>query len=81
MAKCERCGNEHPELIGTNGVECCICKELHSCPKHKTCGRHSCLLVYRRRKRANFLRKSKDDAMRSLGLVKVKGCLGGTYWE
>jgi len=25
--------------------------------------------------------RAKDDAMRSLGLVKVKGALGGTYWE
>lgn len=26
-------------------------------------------------------RKEKDAAMKSLGLVKVKGALGGTYWE
>lgn len=26
-------------------------------------------------------RKMRDSAMRSLGLVKVKGALGGTYWE
>lgn len=25
--------------------------------------------------------KQRDAAMRSLGLVKVKGALGGTYWE
>ena len=29
--------------------------------------------------RAN--RKARDAAMRSLGLVKVRGALGGTYWE
>lgn len=26
-------------------------------------------------------KKAKEEAMRSLGLVKVKGALGGTYWE
>lgn len=26
-------------------------------------------------------RKSRDQAMRDLGLVKVRGALGGTYWE
>lgn len=25
--------------------------------------------------------RAKDDAMRSLGLVKVRGALGGVYWE
>jgi hypothetical protein len=26
-------------------------------------------------------RSERDAVMRSLGLVKVKGALGGTYWE
>jgi hypothetical protein len=26
-------------------------------------------------------RKARDEAMRSLGLVKVRGALGGVYWE
>lgn len=26
-------------------------------------------------------RKERDAIMRSFGLVKVKGALGGTYWE
>ncbi len=30
---------------------------------------------------SNLYRAQKDDAMRSLGLVKVKGAQGGTYWE
>ena len=33
----------------------------------------------RRRDREN--RRGRDDAMRSLGLTKVRGALGGTYWE
>jgi len=31
--------------------------------------------------RARQNRKAKDDVMRSLGLVKVRGALGGVYWE
>lgn len=33
------------------------------------------------RKQIRTLRKSRDNAMESLGLVKVRGALGGTYWE
>lgn len=29
----------------------------------------------------NKTRRDRDQAMRDLGLVKVKGGLGGTYWE
>lgn len=32
-------------------------------------------------RRRNLDRKNKDMVMRSLGLVKVRGALGGTYWE
>jgi hypothetical protein len=34
-----------------------------------------------RRVRRNTARRAKDDVMRSLGLVRVRGALGGTYWE
>jgi uncharacterized Zn finger protein (UPF0148 family) len=34
-----------------------------------------------RKKGAAKRRKERDEAMRSCGLVKVKGALGGTYWE
>ena len=29
----------------------------------------------------NLRRKDKDETMKDLGLTKVKGNLGGTYWE
>jgi hypothetical protein len=35
----------------------------------------------RKRAKVNLARRMRDDAMRSLGLVKVKGALGGVYWE
>lgn len=34
-----------------------------------------------RKARRNRLRKGRDDMLRSLGLKKVRGALGGTYWE
>ena len=34
-----------------------------------------------RQLRANMNRKAKNQAMRDLGLYKVRGVLGGTYWE
>ena len=33
------------------------------------------------RRRRNKARKEKDQAMRDLGLTKVRGALGGVYWE
>ena len=35
----------------------------------------------RKRRKTSLSRKQRDDVMRSLGLVKVRGALGGTYWE
>lgn len=32
-------------------------------------------------KKSARTRRDKDDALRSLGLVKVRGALGGVYWE
>jgi uncharacterized protein with NRDE domain len=31
--------------------------------------------------RASIARKERESIMRDCGLVKVKGALGGTYWE
>lgn len=33
------------------------------------------------RENANRRRRERDAAMRSLGLVRVRGAKGGTYWE
>ena len=35
------------------------------------------LAAFKRRE----VRRAKDALLRSMGLVKVKGALGGTYWE
>ena len=42
------------------------------------------LIVARKQKQSfnqSLARKERDQAMRDLGLTKVKGALGGTYWE
>jgi uncharacterized Zn finger protein (UPF0148 family) len=35
----------------------------------------------RKRARARANRKAREYALESCGLVKVRGALGGTYWE
>ena len=34
-----------------------------------------------KRRRHNNARKFRDQTMRDIGMVKVRGNLGGTYWE
>ena len=33
------------------------------------------------RRRLNKHRRERDQVMRDMGMVKVRGALGGTYWE
>lgn len=42
------------------------------------CSRHE---DSQRVSKAKRQRKVRDQVMRDLGLVKVRGALGGTYWE
>jgi hypothetical protein len=35
----------------------------------------------KRRRKRRMARKTREDALNSLGLTKVRGALGGTYWE
>ena len=34
-----------------------------------------------KKRRGRLSKKARESVLRSLGLVKVKGALGGTYWE
>jgi len=67
MKVCENCGNE----IYTKDGEglCRRCEDAE--------GDKKLLAKYRRTSK----RKAREEAMRSLGLVKVRGAMGGTYWE
>ena len=40
-----------------------------------------CTCDYAKRVKASDNRKARNEAYLSCGLVKVKGSLGGTYWE
>lgn len=38
-------------------------------------------LARRKTAKANINRRMREDVMRSCGLTKVRGAMGGTYWE
>ena len=65
MKVCNVCGNE---FYGVDGENTCA-----------TCEREARNKA--RRARANSNRKARESVLRDMGLVKVRGALGGTYWE
>lgn len=65
MKVCEKCGDEIATKDGENRCPACE-RGVRDAEK--------------RRKRTED-RKARDEAMRSLGLVKVRGAMGGMYWE
>ena len=61
------CQNCGIEISTKDGENLCTeCKNRNS-RKHRASARRR--------------RRERDDVMESLGLVKVRGALGGTYWE
>ena len=66
MKVCEDCGVEIYTKDGGN--KCPTCEDRAADGKKPA--------TQARRKRSGI-----DQAMRDLGLVKVRGVLGGTYWE
>ena len=66
MKVCENCGEE----IGTRDGDnlCARCDQAEGRTELK-------------RIRHNAMRQVRERVMRELGLVKVRGELGGTYWE
>jgi ribosome-binding protein aMBF1 (putative translation factor) len=67
MKVCEICGEEISTRDGEN--VCLSCEDAQDSKQKQKLARA----------RAN--RKANDAVLRSLGLVKVRGALGGTYWE
>ncbi len=53
------------------GDEICTRDGDNTCPKCKA------MPVQKRKER----KKAMEDALRSCGLTKVRGAMGGTYWE
>lgn len=65
MKFCEVCGDEISTKDGENR-----CDECEGNLKRK-----------RSKEARKQAREEREEALRSCGLVKVKGALGGTYWE
>ncbi len=67
MKFCENCGTEICTPDGDN--LCRVCEDLEDDKK----------ALARKRRSAN--KREREAALRSCGLVKVRGALGGVYWE
>lgn len=65
MKVCQNCGEEIGGRDGDN--YCANCNDAS--------------LQDKRKARARSNRKARESIMRSLGLTKVRGAMGGTYWE
>lgn len=65
MKVCDMCGDEIATKDGDN--RCQSCEQAENNRKKK--------------QRARLNRKMRDAAMESLGLKKVRGAMGGVYWE
>lgn len=65
MKTCETCGDE----IGTKDGD-------NYCPECEHGKRSEA-----KKARARKNRKARESVLRDLGMVKVHGALGGTYWE
>ena len=71
MKVCEKCGDEINTRDGDN--------RCSSCDRDCFGDRDGKRTQRLRRAKAN--RKDRASVMQDLGLVKVRGALGGTYWE
>ena len=65
MKFCLICGEEIDTRDGENTCESCQREERNKA----------------RRPRARENRKARESALRDSGLVKVRGVMGGVYWE
>ena len=60
---------------------CEICKASHDRVGHRTCGSQDCLHELLKRKHRNAQRRARHQAYLDCGMKRVKGGLGGTYYE
>jgi hypothetical protein len=56
-----------------------VCASDGTYPDHKTEVRIRSAVASR--VKAGAARRNRDQSMRDIGMVKVRGALGGTYWE
>jgi hypothetical protein len=67
MKVCEMCGNGH------GGKD--FCQDCEMLAEEQ--GRKA----EAKKAKARAARRARDEAYRSCGMVKVRGAMGGTYWE
>ena len=67
MKLCNVCGNEIGTKDGDN--TCRACEDLIDARRGRML------------KRRAAARRERESLLRDLGLVKVRGAMGGTYWE
>ena len=65
MKVCEKCGDE---ISGGDADTLC-----NACDAKEALGK--------RNSRARANRRARESALKDLGMIKVRGSLGGTYWE
>lgn len=68
MKVCAKCGEEISGKDGDNLCPACDMQDALDAPR-------------KARVKANRSRRARDQAMRDLGLVRVRGNCGGVYWE
>lgn len=64
-------------MLAING----LATHEHGCPCNLVWSRCDACKRQTRNAKARRARKAREAALRSCGLVKVRGALGGTYWE
>lgn len=70
MKMCRLCGIEISTRDGEN--YCSTCEDIRE---------NNDRLAKRKRHLARVKRQARAEVMKSCGLVRVRGALGGTYWE
>lgn len=79
MHVCVKCGKSSV-LISKAGL-CAACWIADAPTWGKTVESRQEIVEAIRRKRANRMRGDRDQVYRDLGMVKVRGAMGGTYYE
>ena len=83
MKVCEICGDDiDGKRDGDNRCDRMACQnapevEPEETPTYRPMTMGAVLASKKKRKR----KSARDEAMESLGLVKVRGAMGGVYWE
>jgi rRNA maturation endonuclease Nob1 len=71
IKKCLNCKKEFETDADNDGQDVCSV----------SCGRAYVIRESAKRARARENRKARESAYRDCGMIKVRGALGGTYWE